>query len=389
MCGIAGWQIPEESMSKGNLTVLATSLIQSNENRGPDSFGVAYPTDDGRVAIEKDVGKITLKLDVESILRPTICIHTRRATAGVINEKNAHPWAIDGIVAAHNGIIHDHGELNKRHKTKYEVDSQILIHYVANEMPLKDLSGWGAMWWYKTTDPSTIFIARAEMGDLAVAGIGKNPEKVKGIVFSSDDVALERALTMAGFPFFMYKVGYGRFYRIADGVYWKGGKFPLSQGRITYAGGATTYYGRGKGCGGERDWENSEAWRNRHKFMQSQDGDKAGDGKVIQLPGPVHTPELPYPAGTNGQATTPLNVDDPSTIETDEQCHSCLEWGPIVVSHAEGNVGVLYYEPVKTWLCEECAAWCTKDGVIDGKLIVRGMKHRVAGNADMVYGGEC
>lgn len=105
------------------------ALGSMSEERGTDSVGIAY-LEGKEVRIAKTAERpcvalnVTLRKQVtEAAVSGMFIGHTRQATKGTVNTRNAHPFLDDGIVFAHNGIImndHDFG--------KYEVDSESLIH---------------------------------------------------------------------------------------------------------------------------------------------------------------------------------------------------------------------------------------------------------------------
>lgn len=106
------------------------SLGVSNMTRGEDSAGVGYLDKTGKVTFDKIAQHPAVAFPVS--LRPAICRgirqgvmigHTRQATTGAVNNENAHPFIVDDIVFAHNGIIMNHAEFGK-----YNVDSEALIH---------------------------------------------------------------------------------------------------------------------------------------------------------------------------------------------------------------------------------------------------------------------
>jgi Glutamine amidotransferase domain len=105
------------------------ALGSMNEERGTDSVGLAY-IDGNEIRIAKIaehpcVGlNITLRKEVtEAAVSGLFIGHTRAATQGTVNSRNAHPFLADGIAFAHNGII-----INDNEFGKYEVDSESLIH---------------------------------------------------------------------------------------------------------------------------------------------------------------------------------------------------------------------------------------------------------------------
>jgi glucosamine 6-phosphate synthetase-like amidotransferase/phosphosugar isomerase protein len=105
------------------------ALGSMNEERGTDSVGLAYLVGKevrlAKVAERPCVGlNITIRKEVtEAAVSGLFIGHTRAATQGTVNSRNAHPFIDDGIAFAHNGIIS-----NDEIFGKYEVDSESLIH---------------------------------------------------------------------------------------------------------------------------------------------------------------------------------------------------------------------------------------------------------------------
>lgn len=92
-----------DALAKGVLDV----KHRGEPSAGGHSWGFAYITTDGELEAEHGVGEIPEDLEVPRTHRAIV--HTRFATRGTINEKNAHPFPIeneDGEVIAylaHNG----------------------------------------------------------------------------------------------------------------------------------------------------------------------------------------------------------------------------------------------------------------------------------------------
>lgn len=124
MCGLMAGSGKIESK-------ILTALGCLNEERGTDSAGVAW-VEDGKVKIEKIAQHplvafpVTLNKSMRNatLMGPMgVCIgHTRQATTGAVTSANAHPFLVDTIAFAHNGMIANHAALGK-----YEVDSECLI----------------------------------------------------------------------------------------------------------------------------------------------------------------------------------------------------------------------------------------------------------------------
>ncbi|MCH7957704.1 MAG: glutamine--fructose-6-phosphate transaminase (isomerizing), partial [Proteobacteria bacterium] len=131
MCGIIG------IIGKGEVAPLLIEGLRRLEYRGYDSAGVATLVD-GRIERRRAEGKLT---NLESLLARepvagTIGIgHTRWATHGVPNEKNAHPHATDRVAVVHNGIIENfqalRAEVEERgHTLVSDTDTEVVAHLI-------------------------------------------------------------------------------------------------------------------------------------------------------------------------------------------------------------------------------------------------------------------
>src|ERR1022692_644442 len=110
MCGIVGYV-----GSRPALDVVVEGLRRL-EYRGYDSSGVAVISESGDLQTAKKAGRIE-NLDSELVERTisghTGIGHTRWATHGDPNDRNAHPHvdAAGRIAVVHNGIIENYVEL--------------------------------------------------------------------------------------------------------------------------------------------------------------------------------------------------------------------------------------------------------------------------------------
>jgi glucosamine--fructose-6-phosphate aminotransferase (isomerizing) len=136
MCGIVGYVGPDDA-----LPVILEGLRRL-EYRGYDSAGVALV--DGALTVNKRAGKLS-ELDALLAERgaPTGSLgigHTRWATHGEPNDRNAHPHTdCDGNVAViHNGIVENFAairtELEKRgHTFASETDTEVVAHLIEEQ----------------------------------------------------------------------------------------------------------------------------------------------------------------------------------------------------------------------------------------------------------------
>ncbi len=107
MCGIIG------ILGKQPVAEALVDALKRLEYRGYDSSGVAT-LEEGRIVRRRAQGKLRNleKLLAEAPLSGASGIgHTRWATHGEPNERNAHPHATDRVAVVHNGIIENFHEL--------------------------------------------------------------------------------------------------------------------------------------------------------------------------------------------------------------------------------------------------------------------------------------
>lgn len=135
MCGIVGY-VGEQSA----LDVIIGGLRRL-EYRGYDSAGVALVSDEGLVHAKK-AGKLA---NLEAVLAETPLPastngigHTRWATHGAPNDRNAHPHLdeTDAVAVVHNGIIENFAELRagleaEGRELRSETDTEVVAHLMA------------------------------------------------------------------------------------------------------------------------------------------------------------------------------------------------------------------------------------------------------------------
>ena len=137
MCGIVG------AVAQRDIADILLTGLQSLEYRGYDSAGIAAIDRDGAMRRVRRVGKVRALVDAvaESGLPGGIGIaHTRWATHGEPNERNAHPHLSNERVAVvHNGIIENHAELRAElsalgYAFESDTDTEVVAHLVDHEL---------------------------------------------------------------------------------------------------------------------------------------------------------------------------------------------------------------------------------------------------------------
>lgn len=189
MCGIVGYVGPR------NATPILLNGLKRLEYRGYDSAGVAV-LQNGRIEIRRDAGKISRleALVAQNPLHGTIGIgHTRWATHGEPNQRNAHPHTGPGqeVVLVHNGIVENfltlREELTAEGATfRSETDTEVIAHLIerllsvegglveAVRRALQHIEGSNAVVVMSTREPDKIVAARLGNAGGVVIGFGEN-----------------------------------------------------------------------------------------------------------------------------------------------------------------------------------------------------------------------
>jgi len=154
MCGIMGY------IGKKDGYPIVLDGLKKLEYRGYDSAGVAIMN--GSLSLYKKQGKVG---NLEQFIHNQktngniVLGHTRWATHGIPNDKNAHPHTSESgeLVIVHNGIIENYDQLksvllNQGYSFKSDTDSEVLIQYIE---------------WYKSKyDLSLAEAVRRALGDV-------------------------------------------------------------------------------------------------------------------------------------------------------------------------------------------------------------------------------
>jgi len=131
MCGI------DAIIGQAEVAPLLLEGLKRLEYRGYDSAGIATLTN-GKIERSRAEGKL---VNLEALMNDspvpgTIGIgHTRWATHGAPNEKNAHPHATDKVAVVHNGIIENFLELKEEveahgHVLSSDTDTEVIVHLI-------------------------------------------------------------------------------------------------------------------------------------------------------------------------------------------------------------------------------------------------------------------
>ncbi|MBI4967319.1 MAG: glutamine--fructose-6-phosphate transaminase (isomerizing) [Rhodospirillales bacterium] len=129
MCGIVG------IIGKGEAAPLLLEGLRRLEYRGYDSAGLATLVE-GKIERRRAQGKLgqlEAKLGQQPLAGTLGIGHTRWATHGVPNEKNAHPHATERVAVVHNGIIENFQELRAElaglgHNFASDTDTEVVVH---------------------------------------------------------------------------------------------------------------------------------------------------------------------------------------------------------------------------------------------------------------------
>jgi len=188
MCGIVGY------IGERDSTPIILEGLKRLEYRGYDSAGVAV-LDNGHIEIRRDAGKLR---NLEALVHDTplhgrIGIgHTRWATHGEPNARNAHPHigSTGEFVVVHNGIVENFLTLREElvaegTEFKSETDTETIVHLVekfyasegtlvdAVRQTLRQLKGAHGIVVLSSREPDKIVAARIGNAGGVVIGLGE------------------------------------------------------------------------------------------------------------------------------------------------------------------------------------------------------------------------
>jgi len=208
MCGIVGY------VGGRDATPIILTGLKRLEYRGYDSAGLAV-LQDGKIELRRDAGKMErlISLVEASPLHGNIGIgHTRWATHGEPNARNAHPHlgATGEVVLVHNGIVENYADLKDELLSegiafRSETDTEVIVHlverYLALGLSLPDasrkaiahLKGAHGIVLFSANEPDKIIAAR--VGNAGGVVIGKGDDEM--YVASDIPAILEHTRQMA------------------------------------------------------------------------------------------------------------------------------------------------------------------------------------------------
>src|SRR3990167_9349382 len=192
MCGLAGYASEKYQPVLRDVGLI---LALYNENRGHDSWGMT----DGK-EIVKDAGPISRALYKIPFDRPVVALHTRAKTHGTVNKENAHPFKFGKIIGMHNGIIHNHDQLNTKFERKFEVDSMHIFANINEKKGFNSLRGYGAIVYFD--HEGSLRLGKFNGGSLSIAEI----KDFKAIIWSSQRDHLITALDATNLDYTTYQV---------------------------------------------------------------------------------------------------------------------------------------------------------------------------------------
>ncbi|MCE5290177.1 MAG: glutamine--fructose-6-phosphate transaminase (isomerizing) [Nocardiaceae bacterium] len=135
MCGIVGYVGHQQAMP------VVIEALRRMEYRGYDSSGVAIADGKGDIAIAKKAGKLANleealeHIGADKFVGTTGIGHTRWATHGAPNDRNAHPHRAGQVALVHNGIIENFSPLRAELENAgvdllSETDTEVAVHLV-------------------------------------------------------------------------------------------------------------------------------------------------------------------------------------------------------------------------------------------------------------------
>jgi len=356
MCGIFGWNFkPGHKIPAGQREVLSSTLAVANSLRGDQSWGIYLAGQGSRKPFtRREVGDIADVPGIASFAAfPVAMAHTRYATTGVISKENQHPFRVGNILLAHNGMIFNHEELNRKYSRACSVDSQHFAHHLENSLSVKDIEAYGALEWIEMDRPEVVYISRLRNGTLHAAGIRNYKGKTVGVVWSSDKAHLDSALGAARLDSYPYEpLKEGEVYEINRGKMYLTKRECLEVAKDSLS-------------PTERKWMNWRTSGARGGYMTgrtaspsygARDVDYFGDGGADTYTGSSFDEPSPF-AGGSRDHTLFIDPEDDPTVREYMATHGLRIVDAGIITDREGNL--IEWEDVLKRIDDEEAAYET------------------------------
>jgi len=196
MCGIVG------IAARKNIVPQLINGLKALEYRGYDSAGLALITPAGLIRLRTPgkVRELQALNDRSPVSAFTGIAHTRWATHGVPNERNAHPHSSrDRVSVVHNGIIENHETLRAElialgYEFSSDTDTEVIAHLIEQNLCLGNtllravqiavtrFEGAYAIAVVATDAPQQVIGARR--GSPMVVGVGENAQYLASDVYA-------------------------------------------------------------------------------------------------------------------------------------------------------------------------------------------------------------
>src|SRR6478752_8261638 len=134
MCGIVG------AIARRNVVPVLLEGLKRLEYRGYDSAGVAVLNGGlKRVRSTGRVAELEKSAQTQGLQGDLGIAHTRWATHGKPEERNAHPHISEGVSVVHNGIIENHEAMRKKLREQgynfvSDTDTEVIAHLVHSNL---------------------------------------------------------------------------------------------------------------------------------------------------------------------------------------------------------------------------------------------------------------
>jgi glucosamine--fructose-6-phosphate aminotransferase (isomerizing) len=132
MCGIVA------AVAHRNIVPVLVEGLRKLEYRGYDSAGLALLAPE--LTRLRSVGRVAeLAAQSEGRTAEVGIAHTRWATHGVPNERNAHPHISSGLAVVHNGIIENYAEIKQEllaqgYQFSSDTDTEVIAHLIQDTL---------------------------------------------------------------------------------------------------------------------------------------------------------------------------------------------------------------------------------------------------------------